>query len=43
MVDTDPSPTEAERLQESLKLEYEWHKHLATLISGIALAIVTVT
>jgi hypothetical protein len=34
--------TEEDRLVESLKLEFEWHKHLTTLISGIVVALVTI-
>jgi len=36
------TPTDRELLVESLKLEFEWQKHLTTLISGIVVALVTV-
>jgi hypothetical protein len=33
---------ESQRLQESLKLEFEWHKHLTTLSASLIVGIATV-
>jgi hypothetical protein len=35
--------SEDQRRLEMLKLQFEWHKHLTTLTSGIALLVTTVS
>ncbi len=46
MADQKKKPTTPEakqqRMQESMKLEFEWHKQMTTLISGIAVALLAV-